>query len=298
MLTSSPVRGRLRVPAISETGYHRLLIDDREIVLAVAPSRCHTIDDAVPDARLWGIAAQVYSLRHHGDGGIGDAAGIAALADAAGSRGADALALSPLHALFGADPSRFGPYSPSTRLFLNPLHASAGAGVRRGARGRHVACRRAERNVRATGGAVADRLAGGGACQVSAAAGAVRTLRQTGRWTRCGWTSHSFRADGGELLTQHAVFETLHAEQSAAGCRRLASTGRRICATRAVAAVAVFAASHEREVLFHCFLQWLADRSLAIAQSRRVGVGYAHRPDRRSCRRHGPERQPRVEPAV
>ena len=120
----SPVRGRLRVPAINETGYHRLLIEDREFVLAVAPSRCHTIDDAVPDARLWGIAAQVYSLRHRGDGGIGDAAGIAAFAEAAGARGADALALSPLHALFGADPSRFGPYSPSTRLFLNPLHAS------------------------------------------------------------------------------------------------------------------------------------------------------------------------------
>ena len=102
------------------------------IVLAVAPSRCRTIDDAVPDARLWGIAAQVYSLRHGGDGGIGDAAGIAALAEAAGSRGADALALSPLHALFGADPSRFGPYSPSTRLFLNPLHASPSPGVWRG----------------------------------------------------------------------------------------------------------------------------------------------------------------------
>ena len=34
------------------------------------------------------------------------------------------LALSPLHALFTADPTRYGPYSPSTRLFLNPLHAS------------------------------------------------------------------------------------------------------------------------------------------------------------------------------
>ena len=40
--------------------------------------------------------------------------------------GADALALSPLHALFTADPTRFGPYSPSTRLFLNPLHAAPG----------------------------------------------------------------------------------------------------------------------------------------------------------------------------
>ena len=83
-MTLSPVRGRLRLPAITETGYHRLLIDDRDIVVAVAPSRCMTIDDAVPDARLWGIAAQVYSLRQHGDGGIGDAAGIAALGGSGG----------------------------------------------------------------------------------------------------------------------------------------------------------------------------------------------------------------------
>jgi 4-alpha-glucanotransferase len=68
-----PARGRLRVPAITETGYHRLLIEDREIVLAVAPPRCREVDDVVPDGRLWGLATQVYGLRHAGDGGIGDA---------------------------------------------------------------------------------------------------------------------------------------------------------------------------------------------------------------------------------
>ena len=93
-------------------------------MLAVAPAQCRAIDDVVPDARLWGVAAQVYALRSPGDGGIGDAAGIAQLADAVGARGADALCLSPLHALFTADPARFAPYSPSSRLFLNPLHAA------------------------------------------------------------------------------------------------------------------------------------------------------------------------------
>src|SRR5262249_31534415 len=36
----APVRGRLRIPAVGAAGYHRLLIDDRELVLAVAPRRC------------------------------------------------------------------------------------------------------------------------------------------------------------------------------------------------------------------------------------------------------------------
>ena len=53
----------------------------------------------------------------------------------------------------------------------------------------------------------------------------------------------------------------------------IGTAGRRICAIRRSPAVAVFAASHEQEVLFHCFLQWLADRSLAIAQGRARAAG-------------------------
>jgi 4-alpha-glucanotransferase len=70
-----PARGRLRIPAIAETGYHRLRVEDREIVLAVSPARCRSIEDVVPDARLWGLAAQLYGLSHPGDVGIGDLAG-------------------------------------------------------------------------------------------------------------------------------------------------------------------------------------------------------------------------------
>lgn len=269
----TPVRGRLRIPAVNETGYHRLHLDDRSIVLAVAPSRCHTIDDAVPDARLWGVAAQVYSLRHPGDGGIGDAAGIAVLADVAGQRGADALALSPLHALFSADPTRFGPYSPSSRLFLNPLHAAPA--LMFGAD--HVARTMAEAGI----GEDFSRLEA--APQIDwpeAARAKLRLLWALFEPFFAAADPHdalrldfaSFRAAGGDLLLQHAVFETLHAEMVAAGTpdwRQWPLDMR----DPASAAVAVFAASREPDVQFHCFLQWLADRSLAIAQERARASG-------------------------
>ncbi len=74
-----------------------------------------------------GVAAQLYGLRRAGDCGIGDFAAVAALAESAARQGADAVALSPAHALFAADTSRYGPYSPSSRLFLNPLYADADA---------------------------------------------------------------------------------------------------------------------------------------------------------------------------
>jgi len=111
------------VPAIRIPGYHRLRYADRELGLAVAPKRCVTVDDIAPGRKLWGLMAQIYSLRRDGDGGIGDSGALAALAEVAARAGADAVTLSPAHALFPGAPERYGPYSPSSRLFLNPLLA-------------------------------------------------------------------------------------------------------------------------------------------------------------------------------
>ena len=272
-VTLSPVRGRLRLPAISEAGYHRLLIDNRDIVMAVAPSRCLTIDDAVPDARLWGVAAQIYALRSSGDGGIGDAAGAAELADAAAAAGADAVALSPLHALFTADSARFAPYSPSTRLFFNPLHGSPTLVFGE----RYVSTIIAEAQL----GSRLRQLEEQPLIDWPLAAAAKLDLL---RHLYDAFTSNSdgdsglhvdfaqFRADGGELLMQHAVFETLHASQSATGAGdwRHWPTDLRDAGS---AAVGVFAASHEAEVRFQCFLQWVADRSIGIAQDRARSAG-------------------------
>ena len=68
------------------------------------------------------------------------------------------------------------------------------------------------------------------------------------------------------------MFEALHAVQSAIGASDWHQWPLDL-RDPASAAVAVFAASHEREVRFHCFLQWLADRSLGIAQDRAREVG-------------------------
>jgi 4-alpha-glucanotransferase len=115
------------VPAISRPGYHRLRFADREVTLAVAPLRCVTLQEVGEGRRLWGVAAQVYGLRRPGDGGIGDAGAVRDLAEVAARHGADAVALSPVHSLFAHEPGRAGPYSPSSRLFLNPLYADPAA---------------------------------------------------------------------------------------------------------------------------------------------------------------------------
>ncbi|MGA3400458.1 MAG: 4-alpha-glucanotransferase [Acetobacteraceae bacterium] len=270
-LTLIPARGRLRIPAVAEIGYHRLEVGEREVVLAVAPPQCRTIDDMVPDARLWGLAAQVYSLRSPGDGGIGDAACIAELAEAAAAQGADALCLSPIHALFTADPARFAPYSPSSRLFLNPLHAAPAL---------VFGAEQCARAVQEAGvGEAFGRLEGEKLIDWPASSAAKlgllralfdRFLGGADAEGPLGADFARFRADGGSLLHQHATFEALHADRAPEHDWRRWTLDLRDPDS---AAVTAFAASRRHDVLFHEFLQWVADRSMAVAQGRAREAG-------------------------
>jgi 4-alpha-glucanotransferase len=102
---------------LSRPGYYRADYEDGGILLAVSPVRCPAIE-----RRGWGVTIQIPSLR----GEQKDFGDFALLADAVtrlGACGADAVALSPVHALSLADPGRFAPYSPSSRTALNALLA-------------------------------------------------------------------------------------------------------------------------------------------------------------------------------
>jgi 4-alpha-glucanotransferase len=112
---------RMRLPT-QPLGYHRLRIDtDTASVTDIisAPSRCYLPSN---DRRYWGIAAQLYALRSRNNWGIGDFTDLRALVEWAGKRGAAAIGVNPLHALFLDTPQDASPYSPNSRLFLNPLY--------------------------------------------------------------------------------------------------------------------------------------------------------------------------------
>lgn len=188
------------LPGIRRPGYHRLRFADREVTLAVAPSRCVTLQDIGGGERMWGVAAQVYGLRRAGDGGIGDAGAVRDLAEAAARHGADAVALSPVHSLFPHDPARYGPYSPSSRLFLNPLYADPSA------------------TFDATALALDEALEGAALIDWPAA-GAAKFARLRALFDEFDQVDtpllrefERFVVEGGETLRQHARFE---AEQAA-----------------------------------------------------------------------------------
>ncbi|HET8552933.1 MAG TPA: 4-alpha-glucanotransferase [Gammaproteobacteria bacterium] len=79
------------------------------------------------DGRRWGIQVQLYSLRSPRNWGIGDFTDLAELVEGAAELGAAAVGLNPLHALFPTRPGHISPYSPSSRLFLNPLYVDVEA---------------------------------------------------------------------------------------------------------------------------------------------------------------------------
>ncbi|MFK4722380.1 4-alpha-glucanotransferase [Bradyrhizobium niftali] len=110
-------------PAGLPLGYHRLTLTDaegvtEEVPMIVAPERAFGGDFD----RGWLLAVQLYSVRSNRNWGIGDFTDLADLVRLAKQLGADGVGLNPLHVLFDDHPADCSPYSPNSRLFLNPLY--------------------------------------------------------------------------------------------------------------------------------------------------------------------------------
>jgi 4-alpha-glucanotransferase len=110
-------------PADLPLGYHRLTLTDAEgatedVPMIVAPERAFGGDFD----RGWLLAVQLYSIRSDRNWGIGDFTDLAGLVRLAKQLGADGVGLNPLHVLFDDHPADCSPYSPNSRLFLNPLY--------------------------------------------------------------------------------------------------------------------------------------------------------------------------------
>ena len=268
----------IRLQGVKAVGYHTLEIGQARLTLAVAPARCIGIADIANRERLAGVAAQIYGLRHAGDCGIGDMSGVTALAQAAAARGLESLALSPVHAVFAAESGQFSPYSPSNRLFYNPLHADAASvlGNERVARARTTvgldmpigelessSLVNWEASTRAKM-AVLRRLFEDFATTDLAANPAIGLARDFG----------TFCSDRGATLQEHALFEALHQARLEADPEQPNwNQWPAIWRDPRSAAVGKFTAQNRREILFHCFLQWLADRSFAASQQKARTAG-------------------------
>jgi len=255
------------MPGVEAVGYHALEIDGQSLTIAVAPKTCYSLGMAgnTPIARDWGLTTQLYYLRRKGDGGIGDTQGLEAFVRAAGTRGACAVAISPVHAMFSNDSQRYSPYSPSSRLFLNALYAAPGTILGDGA---------VEQAIEKAGlAAEFKRLEDLPLIDWPAAAAAKWTLLRTlyADFTGSDHPFHedfkSFRRAGGEALENHCRFEALRDAGDTLGIGGNWHDWPEQYKDPRHAALDEFAAQHSHEIGFHAFAQWLIARGLERAQT-------------------------------
>ena len=262
-----PVTQRILALPSLPTGYHTLEFDDYAPApcrIVVALDRCYLPPEIREGARRFGLAAHLYSLRRRGDQGIGDLTTLSLLGEATARAGGSIVGINPLHALFAGDRERASPYHPSDRRFLDPIYVdvervpdladSHDARALLAHAGPGVASLSARTHVDYAGvwklkGALLDTCF----AQFERRSAADPLVAEFDR----------FVASGGLPLRQFAVFEAIAAAHSREPWHRWPDGLRRPDAS----GVADFAGRHAHRVRRALYLQWLADRQLAAADS-------------------------------
>ena len=215
--------------------------------------------------RAWVLAVQLYGVRSRRNWGHGDFTDLAGLLEIVADLGGAGIGLNPLHALFYDRPDCSGsPYSPSSRLFLNPLAIDVEA-IDEFDRGHAAAWSEASaclRDAELVDYAAVARL------KLDALRAAYRNFAASDSVARRA-DFEAYRADRGRALQCFAAFETLRRMHAGAwwdwpepwrtpsddSLRRLRE-------------------SHPDEIGLHEFLQWNAERQLGRCQelARRRGL--------------------------
>ncbi|MYN12142.1 4-alpha-glucanotransferase [Pusillimonas sp. TS35] len=288
-LAEARAPGHIQLPPIGTPGYHTLFLGDTRVNLAVCPPQCPRIPQqpewaAGREGRAWGVAAQMYSLRHGASNELPDFSLLVQFASLAARAGASAVLLSPLHAMFSAAPHRYSPYSPSSRLFLNALYADpstiAGENAAMQTLWNHHLYESSDETRRLANARMYDAADGGTNSPTGplldwpAQAGRrLVALRQVfdaftanpGAAQRA--DLDCFIRRGGDTLAQHALYEALHAAHSTTlGPEHGWRDWPAALHDPRGAAARIYADRHREAIDFHVFLQWLADRGLAHAQ--------------------------------
>jgi 4-alpha-glucanotransferase len=218
--------------------------------------------------RIWGISAQLYTLRSASDWGIGDYGDLRSLVEIMAARGAGVIGLNPLHALFPDNPEHASPYSPASRLLLNILNidvmalpelpdsAPARALLASAEFRRRVAAARASALVDYT--AVT-------ALKTEMLELLFESFRTGGSSARRAAFA-AFRSELGQVLERSCLFLALR-EHFSRQAPELADWRRWPEGFRDPASPEVqrFAQEHAHRVDFHVWLQWVADSQLAAS---------------------------------
>ena len=240
------------VPHDFPPGYHTFEPADGPPALLVAsPGAC-----PLPSSRRWGFAAQLYGVRSASSWGMGDLADLASLAEWSSGLGAGLVVVNPLHATAPTPEQEASPYSPGSRCFLNPIYLAV------------------DRVPGAASSADVGRLASAGRKlndDPLVDRDRVWSLKSEAlegifsAWCERGADDPDFaayRSGRGRALEMFAVYSALSELHGAAW-----QVWPKEVRDPSAPGVTAFASGRDgaRRVLYHQWLQWLADRQLADA---------------------------------
>jgi 4-alpha-glucanotransferase len=254
-------------------------VDDEQAMLAaIAHHQTLPVVPVTPEApcyqspvleqqRCWGLSIQLYTLRSSNNWGIGDFADLRELTRLSRPFGCDLIGINPLHAAFPAAPEHFSPYSPSSRLFLNVLYIAVHEVEHFDSKPlrdwfSELAVQRELTALRASPRVLYERVA---ALKLTALRKLFVAWRKHDGYAQQEFVD--FLHEQGELLRLHALFEVLDQHfrtQSPALCgwQQWPNEFRNPQSD----SVQQFAATHQLEIEFHQYLQWLAAKQLQQAQ--------------------------------
>jgi 4-alpha-glucanotransferase len=249
-------------PDLPEGSYRLHLTDaagvTEEAPLIVAPAKAYRGDFD----RCWLLAVQLYGIRSARNWGIGDFTDLEGLIQLASQLGADGVGLNPLHALFDDRPTDCSPYSPNSRLFLNPLYIDV---EKLGETGVVAASRDAVARLRQDD--IVDYAAVAGlkwrALRAAFDAFKVNPDAASGR------DFEKFRAERAPLLSRFACFETLRHKFNKPWWewpKQWRQPDQAKCA-------ALRKGPDAAEIEFIEFVQWTADRQLRACRDLAVSLG-------------------------
>ncbi|HEX5318850.1 MAG TPA: 4-alpha-glucanotransferase [Stellaceae bacterium] len=259
------------LPAGLPLGYHRLDTASGTATIAVAPARAYLPPALDDGARSWGLTAQLYGLRSARNWGIGDFTDLGCLAKAAGSLGAAALGLNPLHALFAAEPRHVSPYSPSDRGMLDYLYIDVTAVPGYAEDKTTLGLMSAAAMVEARAAREVDHAAVA-ALKRPILEALFRRLRRR-RSSDAFAAFREFQREGGARLAGFAIFEALHEHYYHREGKFSWHDWPEAMRDPDSDAVAKFGRAHAARVEFFEFLQWEADRQLGLAAKAGRGAG-------------------------
>ena len=249
-------------------GLHRLRVGDELCLVIAAPERAPALGDLAVRSRAWGVSAALYGLRSRRNLGVGDYRDLAEAAENMARLGADFIGINPVHAR-GSTSDEVSPYSPTCRTALEPGYIAPDAVP--GFECCAEVCRLLEERTADLEARKAGSLLDYEAHQGLQSEALEALFRSTiGAEGPAAADFGSWRRGPGRALEWFAVFEALasvHGPDWRAWPKALQAADS--------PEVQRFATESAGTVRYHAWLQWLAGRQLAGAQTAARGAGMA-----------------------